>query len=81
MKWKKLGWVYGPDSDYPWMTTHANNTVAEHISDDLFRIYFSCRDIDNHSSIGYVDVDISPPFRILGNSPKPVLVRGETGTV
>jgi hypothetical protein len=79
MKWKKLGWVYGPSSDYPWMITHANNTVAEHLTDDVFRVYFSCRDIDNQSSIGYVDVNVSPPFKILEKSSEPVLVRGETG--
>jgi len=77
--WKKLGRVYVPDNNYPWMKTHANNTIAEHLQGDVFRVYFSCRDIDNQSSIGYVDVNISPPFKILRISSKPVLVRGEPG--
>jgi predicted GH43/DUF377 family glycosyl hydrolase len=79
MKWKKLGRIFCPDNHHPWMQTHAANTVAEHLKDDLFRVYFSCRDEDNHSSIGYVDVDINPPFTVTAVSEKPVLVRGEAG--
>lgn len=79
MTWKKLGRVFVPDNHHPWMQTHAANTVAEHLKDDMFRVYFSCRDEDNHSSIGYVDVDINSPFRVTTVSAKPVLVRGEAG--
>ena len=79
MIWKKLGQVFVPDKHHFWMETHAANTVAEHLKDDLFRIYFSCRDRENHSSIGYVDVDINLPFTITQVSETPVLVRGEIG--
>ena len=79
MTWKKLGWVFVSDNHHPWMRTHAANTVAEHLKDDLFRVYFSCRDEENHSSVGYVDVELQPPFAIAGISEKPVLFRGGTG--
>ena len=79
MTWKKLGWVFVPDNHHSWMQTHAANTVAEHLKDDLFRVYFSCRDKENHSSIGYVDVDINPPFKVTEISATPVLIRGEIG--
>ena len=79
MTWKKLGRVFVPDHHHPWMRTHAANTVAEHLKDDLFRVYFSCRDENNRSSIGSIDVNIYPPFSITGISENPVLVRGEPG--
>ncbi len=79
MRWKKLGRVFVPDNHHPWMQTHAANTVAEPLRDDLFRVYFSCRDAKNQSSIGSMDVNINPPFEIAGISDKPVLARGEAG--
>ncbi len=79
MIWKKLGRVFVPDNHHSWMRTHAANTVTEHLKDDLFRVYFSCRDEDNHASVGFVDVDIKPPFKIIGVAEKPVLMRGEVG--
>jgi len=79
MTWKKLGRVFVPDNHHPWMQTHAANTVAEHLKDDIFRVYFSCRNKSNQSSIGYVDVDINPPFAIVRISDKPVLTQGKAG--
>jgi hypothetical protein len=61
------------------MSSHAANTVAEHLHDDVFRVYFSCRDKHNRSHIGYADVDIRPPFGLLAISEKPLLAPGEIG--
>ncbi len=79
MQWKKLGRVFVPDNHHPWMRTHAANTVVEHLNDDLFRVYFSCRNEDNQASVGSVDVDINSPLTVTLVSEKPVLVRGEPG--
>lgn len=80
MKWRKLGLVFSVDNVHPWMKSHCANTVAEHLYNDVFRVYFSSRDEKNISSIGYVDVDINPPFEILGISEEPVLSPGPAGT-
>lgn len=80
MRWKKIGLIFCPDKNYDWMMTHAANPVAEFLINDLFRIYFSCRDLFNRSSIGYVDVDINYPDRIVNLSDVPVLSVGEVGT-
>jgi len=79
MQWKKLGRVFVPENNHPWMKTHAANTVAEHLKGELYRVYFSCRDEKNQSSIGSIDVDINPPFAITKISENPVLIRGEIG--
>jgi hypothetical protein len=62
------------------MVSHAANTVAHHLHDDVFRVYFSCRDKHNRAHIGYADVDIRPPFELLAISNKPLLAPGEIGT-
>lgn len=58
-------------ASYPW---------AENISGDLFKIYFSSRNVNNKSSIGYVLININEPSIILEISSTPVLSLGEIGT-
>jgi hypothetical protein len=80
MKWNKLGRVFTTDNNYPWMLSHAANPVAEHLYDDIFKLYFSCRDAKSRSHIGYAEVDIRPPFRVLRIAEAPLLAPGEIGT-
>ncbi len=79
LKWKKLGHLFTPDNNHDWMISHAANTVAEILYEDVFRIYFSCRDNKQRAHIGSVDIDINPPFKIINISEKPVLSPGEPG--
>ena len=80
MNWKKLGHIFVSDNHNDWMVSHSSNTVAKHLHDDVFRVYFSSRDVNRRSHITYIDVDINPPFKILTIAPKPVLCPGEIGT-
>lgn len=80
MGWKKLGHVFVPAGNHAWMRSHASNPVAEHRGGSRFRVYFSSRDSDNRSSIGWVEIDLSHPQDILAVSEKPVLSPGERGT-
>lgn len=80
MKWRKIGLVFCPNNHYAWMRTHAANAVAEHIDGDIYRIYFSCRDEHNRSSIGYVDIDLRKPTQVLRVSDRPILGPGPAGT-
>lgn len=86
MKWQKLGQIFSPEafigetSSRPtWMKTHAAVPIAEHVSADTYRIYFSARDIANRSTTGSVIVDLSNPTQILDLSQEPVLAPGELG--
>ena len=76
MKWKKLGRIYGPSGERAWAASHAANPTAEHLTGDLFKIYFSTRDKKNRSSIGHIVVDIKQPTRILEEASEPVLKPG-----
>ena len=78
--WKKLGQVFIAENNSEWMQTHASNPVAENISGDLFRIYFSTRKEDNISSIAFVEININEPQKILRISDTPVIEPGDPGT-
>ena len=58
MNWKKLGKIFTFNLINKDLLTHASNPVAINIQDDVFRIFFSGRNKDNKSSVGFVDVDI-----------------------
>lgn len=79
MKWNKLGCVIEPDKKMSWMQSHAMVPTAEHIQGDVYRVYFSGRDNLSRSLIGYADIDISNPGKILKLAEKPVLGLGELG--
>ncbi len=79
MKWKKLGHVFCPKGEAEWMSTHASVPFAEHLEGDLFRIYFTVRDIKSRSYTAYIDIDILNHTRILNVSAEPVLVPGALG--
>jgi len=79
MQWTKLGRIFCPDNNYDWMRTHAAGPIAEHLHGDRFRIYFGCRDAGNRTSIGFVEVDITQPERILVLSDRPVVSPGAAG--
>ncbi len=58
MKWKKLGKIYNCESIDSYLYSHAANPVAYYLKDDIYRVFFSGRNKDNRSSVGYVDIDI-----------------------
>lgn len=78
-QWKKLGHIFVADRHYPWMQTHAANPVARHLGEGFFRIYFSCRDAQNRSGIGTLEIDIDAPTEIVSLCAEPVLLPGEIG--
>lgn len=56
--WKKFGQVFSFKPIDEYLISHASNPLAVHLRDDIFRVFFSGRDKNNKSSIGYVDIDI-----------------------
>jgi hypothetical protein len=79
MRWLKKGLIIEPSGRPDWMVTHAGIPFAESMGEDLYRIYFYGRDKLNRSQIGYAEVDIKEPERILYISEKPVLGLGALG--
>jgi len=78
-RWNKLGLVFSPDTQYAWMTTHASVPTPLHLEGSIYRIYFSSRDENGRSNIGFFDIDLTDPRNILEVSRKPVLSPGPLG--
>jgi len=79
MKWKKLGCIYKTAMNQGWQYAHSMLPTAEFIENSICRVYFSGRDEQNRSLIGYFLFDVNDPFRILDVAQEPVLGLGELG--
>ncbi len=79
MNWSKIGNVFSPNKNYFWMQSHAANPFAVWQFDDIFRIYFTCRDAESKSHIGYVEIDFADNYKIKFIAEAPVLAPGDLG--
>ena len=78
-QWKKLGLIIKPDRNQYWMQSHCMIPTPVHIKDGLFKVYFSGRDINNRSHIGYAIVDLNNNGSIISYSKDAVLKPGNLG--
>ncbi len=78
-KWEKRGLIITPQKNLWWMQTHAMIPTLDHLEGSLFRVYFSGRDKENRSHIGYAVIDIGTPVKVLEYCREPVLTLGELG--
>lgn len=58
MKWEKLGNIFHPTPIHSKLLTHAANPLPIFLEGDIYRVFYSGRDSNNRSSVGYVDIDI-----------------------
>jgi predicted GH43/DUF377 family glycosyl hydrolase len=79
MKWKKLGRIFCVDNQNEWMRSHAMIPMAEQISGDLFRIYFSSRDKLNRGHGAYLEINMKNPTEVIRVHDRPILEPGELG--
>ncbi len=79
MRWSKLGRVFSPSGQYPWMASHAANPLAEPVSGSVVRVYFNCRDNQSRAHVGWLVVDLDRPQEILELSATPALEPGPPG--
>ena len=79
IKWLKKGKIFTAKKNHNWMMSHAALPFADKISNESYRIYFSSRDIKNRASIGFLEINIKNPKKIICLSNKPVLSPGSIG--
>lgn len=79
MKWEKKGLIFSAKLHSNWMCSHSALPIACHLYDDVYRIFFSTRNIKNQSHVGYFEIDINNPSKILSVSKTPVLKPGKVG--
>jgi hypothetical protein len=85
-RWEKCGLVITPESlikngaNPDWVHSHVAVPSAEPLNGFVYRVYFCCRDAQNRSQIGFADVDIREPEKILNVSENPILGLGPLGS-
>jgi hypothetical protein len=77
-RWIKQGLLFEPPTALGWMRTHAAIPYAEPLG-DLYRVYFSGRDAENRARIGYFDLDLTEPVRVVRVGNEPVIGTGPLG--
>jgi len=80
MKWKKLGRVYLPDGSKWWARHHAMIPTPILLNDDVVRVYITSCDADGIGRVGYVDIDLHEPTKVISASEEPILDVGIPGT-
>lgn len=79
MAWRKLGLIFSPENLQPWMISHAALPVPVQLEGDRYRFFFSTRNAQSQSSVGYIDLDLSRPNEVLSVSERAVLSPGSAG--
>ncbi len=79
MSWKKSGRIFTPNSEFGWMTSHAQVPTA-YAMEDRIRIFFSTRDAHGKSLTACIDLDKNNPKKIKFLYENPALNFGKAGT-
>ena len=79
MKWEKKGIIFNPKGKINWAANSALQPTPI-IIEDKIRVFFGCRDEKGISRIGWVDLELNDPSKILDYSNEPVLDIGLPGT-
>jgi hypothetical protein len=79
MKWRKLGCVYTPTPLHPLLQSHVTNPLPVWLTDDVYRVFYSGRDAQKRSSVGYIDLDIVTQ-KVVAVHAQPVFTYGPVGS-
>lgn len=79
LQWRKLGLIIAPDKRLPWAQTHCMVPTPQLLENGLVRVFFSGRDAQNRSNIGYAIVDLNADGRVIDYPAQPVLTPGALG--
>jgi hypothetical protein len=79
--WRKLGLIYRlkRENRHSKLLTHTANPLPVHLHGDIYRIFFSSRDVNNRSSVGGVDIDIVRGI-VIKEYDEPFFVHGDKGS-
>jgi predicted GH43/DUF377 family glycosyl hydrolase len=79
MAWKRLGRLYVPDGTRSWARSHAALPTPVALGGNRFRVLFSARDDRRRSSVGWIEIDLSGPPKVVAESADPLLSPGAPG--
>ncbi len=78
LNWNKVKHINLPHSNLNWSKTHMQTPVPYMYKNRLF-VFYGTRDIENVSSISWVQLDFENNFKIIKSPKKPLLSKGELG--
>lgn len=78
-RWRKLGQIFVPSGQHPWMMSHAACPIALKIGENCHRVYFGTRDATNNPRIGFIEINLEKPSEILALSEQPAFDIGSYG--
>ncbi len=78
-QWNKLGEIFIVNNPNSELTNYASNPLPVHLRENIYRIFYSGRNSENRSSIGFADLDIENG-RIISYPKEPVLKYGGENT-
>jgi hypothetical protein len=81
MRWKKVKQIFDPSSNLDCKLSHAANPVPFVLNEDseIVRVFFTYRNLNNVSHIGYVDFNFKNDFEIIKTNDKPLIGPGTLG--
>ena len=80
MDWIKKGLVIQPDKNLWWNQSHGMLPTVKHLEDNQYQVFYSGRDKDNVSHIGYSVIGIEDDvITEVSKSNEPILSPGERG--
>lgn len=79
MKFEKLGLIFKPDTNLFWQYSHAALPTALKLDENSYRIFFTSRDKENKTYIGYFEWFPDKPTEIHNITKTPVLRPGDPG--
>lgn len=79
-RWSKRGFIYKPSNEAPWWYDHAMAPSAIWLGGDSIRVYMGGWLKERISRIGYIDVALADPTRIVHLTRTPILDIGRPGT-
>lgn len=77
--WKKLGLVFNLKGNIDWCESHATCPTPIQLPNANWRVFFSSRDKLNRSHVGWFEVNLDDPGRIINVAQKPILKPGPIG--
>jgi predicted GH43/DUF377 family glycosyl hydrolase len=80
LQWNKKGLIYAPSGELWWAQSHAHLPTVDIKDEKTIRIYFAALDKYKYGRVGYVDLDINNPQRILAEAQEPLLDVGPLGS-
>lgn len=79
IQWEKRGLIIKPDAQLSWAQSHCMLPTPYLLENGLVKVYFSGRDAQNRSNIGFAIVDLNADGKIIEYSSDAVLTPGELG--